>query len=1260
MERRRDSTSSLSQPDTPPPSRRFVSFYPTSAGSTALWPDDLPIGTDALTYPQGHPNQQLGSVTGLHAWIIEARSPLIAAAFESSVSGKRLHLDSLDPGTVLPFVRFLYTGYYASHGDWEDVPTSVSLHCRMYYLGHIYDLADLKSQAYVNVLRQCEFGCSSPNMPIDLCPAIDFVYRHLPGHDAISDALVQYCVTRCLSHKLHENAEFRKVAFFVRAFHQDLTKACRDRDYEDDSAAIIIQLPYMHYAPATYASTEDPPISRFEDVVHHYHSTDRFDDVSPKKRQRAAFDERQTSPTKAPKLQESTEEPVNGLALRQAPKKSASVTFEAQSTPEREAKLPELLDAPRWQLGTPQKPHQQQPQMIVLGRQEAASSSDIYQIARKVMEGFTEDEKARVRHDALRDMQQIHQEAAPVRPTSASDIYQSARKVMESFTEDEKVRVRRDVLRNMSEQQLHQASARKQDALWLFIHEQVEQADEAAGSQQPIMPQYLNVYQIASLTEEEGSQWQNDIERQRDESRNRRDSHEQYIFQRVRDVVMNLKTSTPATSSQQQNRGLPLRPVLEAPIPAATQTKTKLPIRSHLPSSTDVLDMDSPLKDQDSSIWKRRGMVGPNSGLSQAFRTMQNQEKESQGDQSIEAAALQKHGDSAVSKGKKKIQRRKVIDTEFNPTFHSLQSVQGSISCKVVVQEKRASSLQGDPSAKSTRDHPSKIYPEVTTPSASVAPSAPSMVSGGPIVQINAGPNSGNHALQDYQMQLMLLEQQNKMRLLMARQEQDSITNPPGHTSTNMQPAVPTAVSKLSNETLEERYLRTMPRDVRIRKSPAATNASGAVEVAGEPNAVGRACARNQPPVPHPSERMNHALVDYHAQLRLLDEQNAKRAQMLRGGQESFLPRTNIVVQTAASSQPPVTEPGEAQRTYYQTQLMLLEQQNKKRLRMQRQEEDESRERASASNQPPVPELGENQSTKIQWPDLGKANANADFDFDSFLDSPSPVPPRVEPQPALSDAQVQALLLGQKEKKRLVMARLEEDEEAERLEQAASARRQGGFTFPCHTEGDNDVLANFDFDAFLDTNVMESSGHFDNFDFGGEIASPSPHPSSTDDQDRDAPVPQPNEARTLESYQAQLAYIEEDNRRLCNLRSASDSRSAAPRATSPPAAPAAPTSDRRQGGLTPACQTECGNEMLEAFAAQYVSVESGGSDRDNDPFESDSGSDSDAQSWVDVAMEPTSGSGGVSPAAGTATARHTVPASPQRSPSHSDSEWEIC
>ncbi|KAF2820239.1 hypothetical protein CC86DRAFT_305239 [Ophiobolus disseminans] len=42
----------------------------------------------------------------------------------------------------------------------------------------------------------------------------------------------------------------------------------------------------------------------------------------------------------------------------------------------------------------------------------------------------------------------------------------------------------------------------------------------------------------------------------------------------------------------------------------------------------------------------------------------------------------------------------------------------------------------------------------------------------------SGAPPQGNHALQDYQMQLMLLEQQNKKRLLMARQEQDNMSGP--------------------------------------------------------------------------------------------------------------------------------------------------------------------------------------------------------------------------------------------------------------------------------------------------------------------------------------------------------------------------------------------------------------------------------------------------------------------------------------------------
>ncbi|KAL6713948.1 hypothetical protein ACLMJK_008442 [Lecanora helva] len=58
-------------------------------------------------------------------------------------------------------------------------------------------------------------------------------------------------------------------------------------------------------------------------------------------------------------------------------------------------------------------------------------------------------------------------------------------------------------------------------------------------------------------------------------------------------------------------------------------------------------------------------------------------------------------------------------------------------------------------------------------------PAAMQMRGGAPANVPNGGAG-GNHALQDYQMQLMLLEQQNKKRLLMARQEQDMGGRPDG------------------------------------------------------------------------------------------------------------------------------------------------------------------------------------------------------------------------------------------------------------------------------------------------------------------------------------------------------------------------------------------------------------------------------------------------------------------------------------------------
>ncbi|KAK4493986.1 hypothetical protein PRZ48_015172 [Zasmidium cellare] len=248
-------------------------------------------------YPQGDatitfPNEagEMESISGLHPWIMEERCPLLAQSFEDTRSGPRLHLEVLSPRTAKPFLRYLYTGSYALPGRsgdiYEDVPTSVLLHCELYRLGDIYDLVDLKQQANVNVTRQCEFGCSSPDKPIDLCAAIEFAYQHLRDHTGLLETIICYCVTCFLRHNLEDDAAFQALAYRLREFNQDLCRESMKRDFEDEAAAAIIRMPFEPYIPETYASREDIGANRFSDVVYHFHNNDDDIDQSAKKRKR--------------------------------------------------------------------------------------------------------------------------------------------------------------------------------------------------------------------------------------------------------------------------------------------------------------------------------------------------------------------------------------------------------------------------------------------------------------------------------------------------------------------------------------------------------------------------------------------------------------------------------------------------------------------------------------------------------------------------------------------------------------------------------------------------------------------------------------------------------------------------------------------------------------------------------------------------------------------------------------------------------------
>ena len=199
--------------------------------------DWFPEGNATIIYQND--DGDIESVNNLDYSIIKERCPLLAAAFEESRSGPQLYLEALTPATALPFIRFLYMSTYAvdqSPGTlYEDVPTSVLRHCQLYRLGDIYDLPDLKTQAYVNVVRQCEFGCSSADQPVDLCPAIRFVYKYLSQHQSLIETIVGYCVSCFLQHRLADDEDFKQLAFKLRPFHQDLCKNSMGREFENES-----------------------------------------------------------------------------------------------------------------------------------------------------------------------------------------------------------------------------------------------------------------------------------------------------------------------------------------------------------------------------------------------------------------------------------------------------------------------------------------------------------------------------------------------------------------------------------------------------------------------------------------------------------------------------------------------------------------------------------------------------------------------------------------------------------------------------------------------------------------------------------------------------------------------------------------------------------------------------------------------------------------------------------------------------------------
>ncbi|KAK5126209.1 hypothetical protein LTR08_004780 [Meristemomyces frigidus] len=170
-----------------------------------------------------------------------------------------------------------------------------------------------------------------------------------------------------------------------------------------------------------------------------------------------------------------------------------------------------------------------------------------------------------------------------------------------------------------------------------------------------------------------------------------------------------------------------------------------------------------------------------------------------------------------------------------------------------------------------------------------------------------AAPAVPNRALQDYQMQIMLLEQQNKKRLNMAKEdvERSRVSSQPAthanstQSSTQMQPML-----------LDEQDLERYGHDMGM--------ACFAKEF------LGRVSSQ---PATHadPTQLSKLHLADYQMQLMLLEQQNKKGLSIVKEECE----RSRVSCQPTTYADP--TQSTELTLPEYEARLMLLEQQNKKK-----------------------------------------------------------------------------------------------------------------------------------------------------------------------------------------------------------------------------------------------------------------------------------------------------------------------------------------
>ena len=170
-----------------------------------------------------NPNNERFEFTNLNLDHLAEVCPLFAFSFEDGPHGKkRLVLSSVSVELMSRFLRYLHTKTYQCLDEQgEEWPCSLLMHCQLHHYGELYSVPGLSQESWYNIAMYSQSACSYRDPIPDMVDSLRYLYANMKDSQVAQEAILHYCVSCFVYHRLGANEAFRQLLADSRELQQD-------------------------------------------------------------------------------------------------------------------------------------------------------------------------------------------------------------------------------------------------------------------------------------------------------------------------------------------------------------------------------------------------------------------------------------------------------------------------------------------------------------------------------------------------------------------------------------------------------------------------------------------------------------------------------------------------------------------------------------------------------------------------------------------------------------------------------------------------------------------------------------------------------------------------------------------------------------------------------------------------------------------------------------------------------------------------------